>query len=66
MEGLYGFLMVFSNGTLATKRHLIKPPRSIKLFNYSLENGLIIMCGHNSNNEELYTITEEGKRVRDR
>ena len=65
MEGLYGFLSVFSNGTRATKQYLIRPPRSIELFNYSLENGLIRMCGYNSDNEELYTITELGKNVRD-
>lgn len=65
MEGLYGFLSVFSNGTRATKQYLIKPPRSIELFNYSLEKGLIRICDYNTYGEELYTITDEGKRVRD-
>lgn len=55
----------FSNGTQATKQHLIKPPRSIELFNYSLEKGLIRICDYNTYGEELYTITDEGKRVRD-
>lgn len=65
MEGLYGFLSVFSNGTRATKQYLIKPPRSIELFNYSLEKGLIRMCGYNTDNEGLYTITDKGMCVRD-
>jgi len=64
MEKMYAFLCQFSNGTTPCRTHLVNK-FSEEHLNYALEMEYIECCGHNSCGDEIYTITDKGKRARD-
>lgn len=63
-ENLYGLLVQFSHGTTPSETHLMRH-YSKDLIEYAIENGYIVQVGKNTYGDSIYTITENGKNIRD-
>jgi len=61
---LYGLLSQFSNGTKPCRAHLLRKFSS-ELVEEAIRKAYITPCGQNQDGDTLYTLTAEGKHVRD-